>query len=269
MPGITVFPARSTLVAPAGIWIEAPAAVMRPLLMTTVPRSIGGRPVPSMMRTPVSAVTAAPCAADRSDARLPVSTRAARRPTTICVEARNVIRMLPSCRRIPLSEHASFPLDSAQAKVLDFEELLDPVLRPLAAEAGFLDAAERRHLGGDHPGIDADHARLERFGDAPHAADVASVEIRSEAEGRVVGEGNHFVFGLETEERRHGTERFLAGNQHGGRHVHEHSRLEETAAERVAPAPDDHVRALGERVADVLFHFLDGAVVDQRSLGGA
>src|SRR5687768_11218873 len=102
MPGITVLPVRSRLVAPAGIWTEAPAAVMRPLLMMTVPRSIGGRPVPSMMRTPVSAVTAVPCAACAarcSDARLPVSTRTARPPATTCVEVRNVIRMPPTAER--------------------------------------------------------------------------------------------------------------------------------------------------------------------------
>src|SRR5262249_50363878 len=37
----------------------------------------------------------------------------------------------------------------AHAQILDLEEVLDAVFRALAADAGFLDAAERRHLGRD------------------------------------------------------------------------------------------------------------------------
>ena len=90
--------------------------------------------------------------------------------------------------------------DAAQAEILDLEELLDPVLRSFAAEARFLHAAERRHLGRDDPGVDADDPVFERFGDAPDAADVAAVEVRGEAELRVVGQRDRLRFG-----RRSGT----------------------------------------------------------------
>src|SRR5206468_9827973 len=59
--------------------------------------------------------------------------------------------------------------DPAEAQVLDLEKLLEPVLRSFAPEARFLHAAERRDLGRDDAGVDADDAVLERFGDAPDA----------------------------------------------------------------------------------------------------
>src|ERR1043165_631212 len=70
--------------------------------------------------------------------------------------------------------------DPAQADVLDLQELVEAVLRTLAAKTRFLDAAKRRHFSRDDPGVDADDAVLERFGDAPDAADVAAVEVRGE-----------------------------------------------------------------------------------------
>jgi hypothetical protein len=54
------------------------------------------------------------------------------------------------------------------------EVVLDAVLRALAADAGFLDAAEGRDFGGDDAGVDADDAVFQRLGHAPDAADVAA-----------------------------------------------------------------------------------------------
>ena len=82
-----------------------------------------------------------------------------------------------------LDDHESTP---AIAEVLDLEPLVDPVLRALAADAGLLHAAERRDLGRDEAGVDADDAVVERLRDAPDAADVAAVEVRGEAVRRVV-----------------------------------------------------------------------------------
>src|SRR3546814_5161863 len=48
--------------------------------------------------------------------------------------------------------------DAAHQDVLDLDEFVGAVLGALAAEAGFLHAAERRHFGRDHAFIDADHA---------------------------------------------------------------------------------------------------------------
>src|SRR5262245_22617262 len=74
------------------------------------------------------------------------------------------------------------PRLQSDTEVLDLEELLEAVLRPFAADARFLDAAEGRHFGRNDARIDPDDAVLERLGDAPDAADVAAVEIRREAE---------------------------------------------------------------------------------------
>ena len=78
--------------------------------------------------------------------------------------------------------------DPAHAEIFDLEEILDAVVRAFAAEAGLLDAAEGRDLGGDDAVVDADDAVFERLGDAPDAADVAAVEIGGEAELGVVGD---------------------------------------------------------------------------------
>src|SRR5258705_1612725 len=74
------------------------------------------------------------------------------------------------------------------AEVLDLDVFVDAVLRAFAAEPRLLDAAERRDFVRDEPRVDADHAVFERFGDAPHAADVAAVEVRRETELGVVRE---------------------------------------------------------------------------------
>src|SRR5678816_916772 len=81
---------------------------------------------------------------------------------------------------------------NSEAEILDFEVLLDPVLRTLAAQSGFLDAAERRDLGGDEAGVDADDPGLEAFRGTPHAADVAPIEVRGEPELGIVRHRDRF-----------------------------------------------------------------------------
>src|SRR6185503_7602684 len=68
-------------------------------------------------------------------------------------------------------------LDAAHADVFHLDEFLAAVLRALAPEPGLLDAAEGRDFRGDEAAVDAHHAVIERFRDAPDAADVAAVEI--------------------------------------------------------------------------------------------
>src|SRR5215813_12682053 len=100
--------------------------------------------------------------------------------------------------------------DSAHAQVFDLQEVLDAVLRAFAAEAGFLHAAEGRHLGGDDARVDADDAVLDLLGHAPDAADVPAVEIGGETKLGVVGEADGVLLGLETEEWRDRAEGLLA-----------------------------------------------------------
>src|SRR5688500_8730861 len=83
-----------------------------------------------------------------------------------------------------------------------------------AAEPRLLHAAERHMLGRDDADIDADHAVLERFGNAEDAADVAAVEIARKAELSVVRRLDRFLFILELEDRCERTESFLPRAQH-------------------------------------------------------
>jgi hypothetical protein len=88
--------------------------------------------------------------------------------------------------------------------------------------------------------VDADDAVFQRLGDAPDAADVAVVEIGGETEFGVVGHLDGFVFALEAIERRDRAKGLLLGDDHVGRHIGQHGRLEEAAALRGPLAAGDH-----------------------------
>src|SRR4051812_6545292 len=68
--------------------------------------------------------------------------------------------------------------DAADADVLHLGVFQDTVFRTSTPDTAFLDAAERRHLGGDEPGVQSDDAVFERFADAPRAREVARVHVR-------------------------------------------------------------------------------------------
>ena len=68
----------------------------------------------------------------------------------------------------------------------------------------------------------------------------------------VVGYGDHLLFVLEAEDRRDRAESLLARDQHRGVDARDHRRLVEGAAERMALAADDDLRALRYSVRDVL-----------------
>ena len=59
---------------------------------------------------------------------------------------------------------------SAHCQVLQLDPVVDAVARSFAPDARLLDAAERRHLGGDEARVDADDPVLERLRDAPGAS---------------------------------------------------------------------------------------------------
>ncbi len=112
--------------------------------------------------------------------------------------------------------------------------------------------------------VDADDAVFQRLGDAPDAADVAAVEIGGEAEFGVVGHLDRVVFALEAVERGDGPEGLLLGDDHVGRHVGQHRRLEEAAALRGALAAGDDLGAFLDRIGDVRLDLLDRLHFDQR-----
>src|SRR5260370_436317 len=113
------------------------------------------------------------------------------------------------------------PVNTAEAEVFDLEELVDAVMRALAADAAFLHAAERGDLGRDDALVNADDAVFQGLGDAPDAADVAAVEIGGEAELGVVCHLYRLGFGLEAIERRDRPEGLFPRDQHVGRHIGE------------------------------------------------
>ena len=90
------------------------------------------------------------------------------------------------------------------------------MVRPLAAEAGLLDAAERRRGVGDEAAVEADHAGLDLLGDAQAAGEVAGVDVGDEAELGVVGQGDGLVLGGEAADGGDGAEDLLAGDGGAG-----------------------------------------------------
>src|SRR6476660_10143980 len=64
-----------------------------------------------------------------------------------------------------------------QRDVFDVEILVDALEAAFAAEAGFLDTAERRRRVGDHAAVDADHPRLDSFGHAQRAVERRGVDV--------------------------------------------------------------------------------------------
>src|SRR5437763_3327006 len=145
----------------------------------------------------------------------------------------------------------SSAVDAAHAQVLHLEEVLDAVFRALAADAAFLHAAEWRDLGRDDAFVDPDDAVFEGFGNAPDAADVAAVEIGGETEFGVVRHPDRLVLALEAVERRDRAESLFPRDDHIGRHIGQHGRLEEAAAQRMAMAADRDLGALLHRIGDM------------------
>src|SRR5262245_26198097 len=136
------------------------------------------------------------------------------------------IATLPSSAPTALAVGGS---DAANGHVLELQPLVDAVLRALAADAGLLDAAERRHLGRDEAGVDADDSVLERLRDAPDARVRSGVEVGGQAVRGVVGDPHRLVLRLEARDPCHGSEGLLAAHRHVPRDPGEHRRLEELA----------------------------------------
>src|SRR5450755_2685036 len=96
-------------------------------------------------------------------------------------------------------------LDPRHHHIFDLDIFFHAVMRALAPQAAFLDAAEGCYFGGDQAGVAADHAGFESLGYPPDPAEIARVEIRSKPERRVVAHRDHVGLVLEAEHRRQGT----------------------------------------------------------------
>src|SRR5271165_906056 len=99
-------------------------------------------------------------------------------------------------------------------QILHFEVFFHAMMRTLAPQAAFFDAAERRLRRRDDAFVDADHPVFEPFGHSPDASDVAGIEVASEAEFRGVRHVDRLLFGLEPKERRDRSEGFLTRYGH-------------------------------------------------------
>src|SRR3954454_1620409 len=142
-------------------------------------------------------------------------------------------------RTTPLNAEPASRSDPGHHHVFDLDIFFHAVMRAFSAEAGLLDAAERRNLGGDQSCIDADHARLQRLGYPPDSAEISRIEVRGESERRIVAHRNHVGLVLEAEHRCKRAERFLLRHQRIGRDVRQDRGLEEATAKRMAFSPSD------------------------------
>src|SRR6476469_2451634 len=128
----------------------------------------------------------------------------------------------------------SSPSHPSHAQVLGLEPFVDAVLRSFPADARLLHAAERRDLGRDDAGVDAEDAVLQGLGHAPDPRHVAAVEVARQAIGRVVGLAHRLVLGGEAADPRHGPERLLAADRHRVGDAGQHRGREELPAALVA-----------------------------------
>ena len=118
----------------------------------------------------------------------------------------------------------------------------------LAAEAGGLDAAERRGGVGDHALVEADHAGLEALDDAERALEVARVDVGDEPVLRVVGRGDRGLLVVEADHGRDRAEDLLVQQPRLRLDAGQHGRVEEVAGALAPRAADHGLGALAERV---------------------
>src|SRR6267154_186557 len=88
---------------------------------------------------------------------------------------------------------------SADADVFDLGVVEDPVLRSLAANSRFLDAAERRRFSRDDAGVQADDSVLDGFRNPPASRQVAGVDVGGQTEFRVVRHRDRLCLAFELE----------------------------------------------------------------------
>src|SRR5579859_3968804 len=171
----------------------------------------------------------------------------------------------------PLSFMVPFvcALDATHTEVLDFDKLLDTVLRAFAPDAGLLDAAKGGHLAGDEPLIDSDDAIFQSLGHAPDAPGVARVEVGGQAELGVVAHRDDFLLGGEAGQRSDGAERLLVHQPGPGWHIEKDGGLEESPSESVAFATHRNFGSMSNSVGDVVFDLVHGCLVDEGPDAGA
>ena len=143
-----------------------------------------------------------------------------------------------------------------------------PYFEPSRPMPGFLDAAERRDFGGDEAGVDADHAVLERFGRRARCGRCRG--RRNTPRGRTRCRWPCAIASSSVLKRNSGATGPKVSSCVTcivGVDVGEHGRLEELCRPaRGACRRSATLRALGDRVGDVLLDLRHRVLVDQRAL---
>src|SRR5690606_27216167 len=156
--------------------------------------------------------------------------------------------------------------EPANADIFAVEIILDALLTAFLAEAGLLQAAERRFRRGDQPFIYPDQAVFQAFHDTERPAEILRIEVARKSVDGVIGALDRLFLGFEAVDGRYGTEDFLLREAHFVRRIGNHGRLEERPAQRVAGTARDDPAAFFARVGDQFLDLLDGAHIDQRPL---
>src|SRR5262249_28832003 len=166
---------------------------------------------------------------------------------------------------VPARARHRLPRSPRHRDVLRLQKLHHPFVRPFAADARLLHAAEWGGRVGDQTAVEADHAEVELLGDAHAAIHVFGVEVGDQTVFGVVCALDHLALGFEALYRRHRTEDLLAqhrgppGPPSGPR-----GRIEVPGPARRLAAGQDF-RAFADRVVDQLDHLFLGVGVDQRA----
>src|SRR5690606_37886820 len=139
---------------------------------------------------------------------------------------------------------------------LHLEEVLEPVLAPLAAVARLLVAAERRvRVAGG--AVQVDHAGAQPHGDGLGAGEVARGDVAGQAVDGVVGDADRILLVLVADDGDHRAEDLLAGDGHVVGRMREDGRTHEPAALHAFGTPETAGGEPGALVDALLDHGLD------------
>src|SRR5262249_52501734 len=153
--------------------------------------------------------------------------------------------------------------------VFRLREFQQSVVRALTADAGLLDAAERRRRVRHDAAVEAHHAGLEGLADPQAAAQVPGVDVGDQAELGVVGPGQGVVLGGEADHGSDRAEDLGAEDAGARRNLVDDGRLVEVTAAVRRPAAGDDLAAVGGRGLDELGHLRPGRPLYRGAPGAA
>ena len=154
-----------------------------------------------------------------------------------------------------------------KADVLGLHVEVERIVAAVAADAGSLQAAERRRQVAHVVGVEPDHAGFEFVGDAQRAAEVVGPDVAGEAVAHRIGDGERVGFVLERDHGEHRPEDLVLRDPHAAVDIGDQRRLDVVAAagavmpRRRRPGS----RAFLPRDIEIRRDLGDMAFVDQRA----